>query len=164
MTTFLLLPKYYLCLTAPPDPRSRRASINREFLPRAQEPHIYWSRRSAVPRRVVATLLLVCNLCADGVRVCRCLIEQGGRCRPVQFRVEALVWPLSEGIRTRHCHLRHRVSSTVPGDRCESASVIFHSCADNVSRRRESCRVTKLSDQKKRKCQPLRILLTLIST
>ena len=34
-----------------------------------------------------------------------------------QFRVEALVWPLFEGIRTRHCHLRHRVSPTVPGDR-----------------------------------------------
>ena len=43
-----------------------------------------------------------------------------------QFRVEALVWPLSEGIRTRHCHLRHRVSPTEPGDRCESASVNFH--------------------------------------
>ena len=126
MTTCLLVAKYYLCLTAPPDPRSRGASINREFLPRAQEPHIYWSRRTAVPRRVVATLLLVCNLCADGVRVCRCLIEQGGRCRPVQFRVEALVWPLSEGIRTRHCHLRHRVSPTEPGDRCESASLLFH--------------------------------------
>ena len=42
-----------------------------------------------------------------------------------QFRVEALVWPLSEGIRTRHCHLRHRVSPTEPGDRCESASVNF---------------------------------------
>ena len=40
-----------------------------------------------------------------------------------QFRVEALVWPLSEGIRTRHCHLRHRVSPTEPGDRCESASL-----------------------------------------
>ena len=43
-----------------------------------------------------------------------------------QFRVEALVWPLSEGIRTRHCHLRHRVSPTEPGDRCESASLLFH--------------------------------------
>ena len=42
-----------------------------------------------------------------------------------QFRVEALVWPLSEGIRTRHCHLRHRVSPTEPGDRCQSASVNF---------------------------------------
>ena len=42
-----------------------------------------------------------------------------------QFRVEALVWPLSEGIRTRHCHLRHRVSPTEPGDRCESARGIF---------------------------------------
>ena len=42
-----------------------------------------------------------------------------------QFRVEALVWPLSEGIRTRHCHLRHRVSPTEPGDRCESAKGIF---------------------------------------
>ena len=40
-----------------------------------------------------------------------------------QFRVEALVWPLSEGIRTRHCHLRHRVSPTEPGDRYESASL-----------------------------------------
>ena len=43
-----------------------------------------------------------------------------------QFRVEALVWPLSEGIRTRHCHLRHRVSPTEPGDRCESASLDIH--------------------------------------
>ena len=33
-----------------------------------------------------------------------------------QFRVEALVWPLSEGIRTRHCHLRHRVSPTEPAE------------------------------------------------
>ena len=43
-----------------------------------------------------------------------------------QFRIEALVWPLSEGIRTRHCHLRHRVSPTEPGDRCESASLDIH--------------------------------------
>ncbi len=54
-----------------------------------------------------------------------------------QFRVEALVWPLSEGIRTRHCHLRHRVSPTEPGDRCESASVNFQTgeaTTDNVYR------------------------------
>ena len=52
-----------------------------------------------------------------------------------QFRVEALVWPLSEGIRTRHCHLRHRVSPTEPGDRCESASLLFHTGGATMCRR-----------------------------
>ena len=54
-----------------------------------------------------------------------------------QFRVEALVWPLFEGIRTRHCHLRHRVSPTEPGDRCESASLDIQTgeaTTDNVYR------------------------------
>ena len=50
-----------------------------------------------------------------------------------QFRVEALVWALSEGIRTRHCHLRHRVSPTEPGDRCVSATQppFSHAGGDN---------------------------------
>ena len=42
------------------------------------------------------------------------------------YRAAQRSHPPSEGIRTRHCHLRHRVSPTEPGDRCESASLLFH--------------------------------------
>ena len=48
-----------------PETRNRQLGFYYGFI---QEPHIYWSRRSAVPRRVVATLLLACNLCGSYVR------------------------------------------------------------------------------------------------